>query len=166
MGIAGAAGRGVEERDTEPPVAFSFPFFDFRAAEVREALATALLSCATCPGAGRLHTACAAGCPVLSGRTGGITFVARSLTLNGDDAGGWTGASATRWEPGSARVPTFCAEPATPGRARGDGDLPLPRGEGGGEPKSESESASWSGGCERNAGSACIPLCECEQKVG
>lgn len=50
-----------------------------------------------------------------------------------------TGSSATRWEPGSARVPTFCAVPL--GKASGDGDLPLD-GDGGGDPKSESSSPS------------------------
>ena len=57
------------------------------------------------------------------------------LALNGKDTGGVTGSSATRWEPGSARVPTFCAVPL--GKASGDGDLPLD-GDEGGEPKRES----------------------------
>ena len=60
------------------------------------------------------------------------------LTLSCKGAGG-TGNSATRWEPGSARVPTFCAGPL--GKASGDGDLPLD-GEDGGEPKRESSSPS------------------------
>lgn len=57
------------------------------------------------------------------------------------------------WEPGSAMVPTFCAdelELKTPGPVAdvlgsakiGDGDLPLAAGEGGGEPKSDTESSS------------------------
>ena len=64
---------------------------------------------------------------------------AGALAVNGRDTGGVTGSSATRWEPGSARVPTFCAVPL--GKASGDGDLPLD-GEGGGEPKRESSSPS------------------------
>lgn len=61
-------------------------------------------------------------------------------------AGGSTGGSSEhRWEPGSARVPTFCTLFCPPGRASGDGDLPLP-GDGGGEPNRESDSKSscWS----------------------
>ena len=60
-----------------------------------------------------------------------------ALTLN-EDAGGLTGSSATRWEPGSARVPTFCAVPL--GKASGEGDLPLD-GDGGGDPKREPSSS-------------------------
>ena len=65
---------------------------------------------------------------------------AGALAVNGRDTGGVTGSSATRWEPGSARVPTFCAVPL--GKASGDGDLPLV-GDGGGEPKRESSSLAW-----------------------
>lgn len=54
---------------------------------------------------------------------------------------GADGSSLKIWEPGSARVPTFCAELVPLGKASGDVDLPLP-GEGGGEPKSESLSSS------------------------
>ena len=61
-----------------------------------------------------------------------------ALTLNDEDASGLTGSSATRCEPGSARVPTFCAVPL--GKASGDGDLPLD-GDGGGEPKREPSSS-------------------------
>ena len=64
---------------------------------------------------------------------------ADALALNGKDAGGLVGSSATRWEPGSARAPTFCAEPVPPGKASGDGDLPL-AGDDRGDPKRESSS--------------------------
>lgn len=55
--------------------------------------------------------------------------------------GGTDGSSEYKWEPGSARVPTFCKLFCPPGRASGDDDLPL-SGEGGGEPKRESMSKS------------------------
>jgi len=56
------------------------------------------------------------------------------------------------WEPGSAMVPTFCADGPKPrksnpedaalGKAKaGDGDLPLAEGEGGGDPNRESPSS-------------------------
>jgi len=59
------------------------------------------------------------------------------------------------WEPGSAMVPTFCADgpkpcncspvDAAPGSAKaGDGDLPLAEGDGGGDPKRESPSSACS----------------------
>ena len=62
---------------------------------------------------------------------------------------GADGSALNKWEPGSARVPTFCAEfdpLLPPGRASGEGDLLLPAldGEGGGDPKRESFSSSLS----------------------
>ena len=62
------------------------------------------------------------------------------------------GSSEHRWEPGSARVPTFCVLFCPPGRANGDGDLPLP-GDGGGEPKRELVSKS---SCSPATSSTCM----------
>ncbi len=113
--MGGGVGRGVED------LAFSLPLRDLRGAESARAVFLREEEPIDC-----------------NGIRGGGREGAGALAVNGRDAGGVTGSSATRWEPGSARVPTFCAVPL--GKASGDGDLPLV-GDEGGEPKRESSSS-------------------------
>ena len=130
--MGGGVGRGVLE------FVRSFPFLDLLAAlSVRSSRVGSALFLREDP---------PIDCRGTLGREGGRDAGCEGavvLALNEDSAGGVTGSSATRWEPGSARVPTFCAVP--PGKASGDGDLP-PDGDGGGDPKRESSSScsgSW-----------------------
>ena len=132
--IGGGVGRGVLDFSR------SFPFLDLRVAlSVRSSRVGSALFLREDP---------LIDCRGTLGREGGRDTGCEGavvLALNEDNAGGVTGSSATRWEPGSARAPTFCAEPGPPGKASGDGDLP-PDGDGGGDPKRESSSScsgSW-----------------------
>ena len=118
--MGGGVGRGVDD------FACSFPFLIFRKASGRRGWVGTFLRDDDTMGLRGTR----------GGRAMGWEGGAVALTARCKGAGGVTGSSATRWEPGSARVPTFCAVPL--GKASSEGDLPL--GDGGGEPNRESSS--------------------------